>query len=185
MEGDAFADLEDFVQWLQKGPRGGIVAAAGELQADEGTGSKFANDDATTKKVQADEGTEFCDGNNAADDTTAKQVQADEGTGSKFRDDDAANDATTKEVQADEGTGSKLCDDAGANEPVQADEGTGKTPELQLDYGKLPQDFSAWFQQHGTDLEWEVRRARSHAKFALWVTLNGASDKSFEDQCLV
>ena len=141
MEGDAFADLEDFVQWLQKGPRGGIVAAAGEVQADEGTGSKFANDDATTKKVQADEGTEFCDGNNAADDTTAKQVQA--------------------------------------------DEGTGKTPELQLDYGKLPQDFSAWFQQHGTDLEWEVRRARSHAKFALWVTLNGASDKSFEDQCLV
>eukprot|EP00439_Symbiodinium_sp_Y106_P028985 s6994_g3.t1 len=160
MEGDAFADLEDFVQWLQKGPRGGIVAAAGEVQADEGTGSKFANDDATTKKVQADEGTEFCDGNNAADDTTAKQVQA------------------------DEGTGSKLCDDAGANEPVQADEGTGKTPELQLDYGKLPQDFSAWFQQHGTDLEWEVRRARSHAKFALWVTLNGASDKSFEDQPL-
>ena len=51
MEGDAFADLEDFVQWLQKGPRGGIVAAAGEVQADEGTGSKFANDDATTKKV--------------------------------------------------------------------------------------------------------------------------------------
>lgn len=162
MEGDALADVEDFVRWLGKDPRG-IAAAASDATGDDATG------EAATKQVQADEGTDskLRDGNTATGDAPAKQVQADEGTDGKLRDGSDPRDATAKQVQADEGTGETIA------------------PEVQLDYGNLPKDFAAWFNQHGTDLEWEVNRARSHAKFPLWVAMNDASDKPVEDQCLI